>query len=89
MNLFEMVIKELPIEIKTILYTILVSFNNTKSENAYFWNDNITSVQTPGMTFRFEEGSNINTLVVLTRLSSPTTRASSTCPGSPRRASVC
>ena len=63
MNLFEMVIKELPIEIKTILYAILVSFNNTKNENAYFWNDNIVSVQTPGMTFRFEEGSNINTLV--------------------------
>ena len=63
MNLFEMVIKELPIEIKTIIYTILISFNNTKSDNAYFWNDNIVSINTPGMAFRFEEGSNINTLV--------------------------
>ena len=58
-----MVIKELPIEIKTIIYTILISFDNTKSDNAYFWNDNIVSINTPGTAFRFEEGSNINTLV--------------------------
>jgi hypothetical protein len=58
-----MVIKELPIEIKTIIYTLLISFNNAKNENAYIWNDNIASIQTPGMAFRFDEGSNINTLV--------------------------
>lgn len=63
MHLFEMVIKELPIEIKTVIYALLISFSHSKTENAYFWNDNLVSVQTPGMTFRFEEGSKINTLV--------------------------
>lgn len=63
MNLFQMVIKELPIEIKTIIYTILISFNTAKNENAYKKIDNMVSIQTPGMTFRFDEGSNINTLV--------------------------
>ena len=58
-----MVIKELPIEIKTIVYTILISFNNTKNENAYFWNHNIAKEKNPVKSFRFEEGSNINTLV--------------------------
>ena len=62
-----MVIKELPIEIKTIIYTILVSFDNVKQENAYFWNENIVSIQTPNYAFRFDENSKINTLVDLTK----------------------
>jgi hypothetical protein len=62
-NLFKMVIKELPVEIKTIIYTLLISFNNTKTENAYILNENIASIQKPTMAFRFEDGSKINTLV--------------------------
>lgn len=58
-----MVINEFPIEIKTVIYSILISFNNIKSENAYFWNENVTSIKAQRPAFRFDDGADINTLV--------------------------
>lgn len=63
-DLFLNVIKGLPIEIKTIFYAILISFYGEKTDNAYFWNANITSVNVPiEKAFRFVDDPNINTLV--------------------------
>lgn len=66
-SLIEMVVSELPMELKTVVYTILISFHRLKEENMDFMEFPPMSLvhdESDGV-FRFKDNKqkNINTMV--------------------------
>ena len=64
LTLFSVIIKEFPVEIKTIIHSILISFSDTKSSNTVFREDNYSSISNPiRAEINFDDLETIETMV--------------------------